>query len=70
MSTLEKIIFTADLLEPGRTYADAPLLRRAVDDDFEKGFKMCVEYMYDYLMMGGKPVYHLTKDAKDYYSQK
>ena len=70
MSTLEKIVFTADLLEPGRTYPDAPLLRRAVDEDFESGFKMCVEYMYDYLLKGGQPVYHLTKDAKDYYCGK
>ncbi|MBP5177395.1 MAG: bis(5'-nucleosyl)-tetraphosphatase (symmetrical) YqeK, partial [Clostridia bacterium] len=67
MSTLEKIIFLADLLEQGRTFPEVDELRKAVDDDFERGFKLCVSRLYDYLSASGQPVYYLTKQAKDYY---
>ena len=67
MSALEKVVFTADLLEQGRTFADVQLLRDAVAADFEKGFRLCVKYLYDYLLKSGQPVYYLTKAAKDYY---
>ena len=70
MSALEKIVFTADLLEPGRNYPDVDFLRGEVDKDFDEGFKTCVKYLYDYLKKSGQPVYHLTRDAYEFYCVK
>ncbi len=67
MSTLEKIVFTADLLEEGRTYDEAPLLRKAVDDDFFEGFKLCLIRLQRFLSSTGDEEYYLTKECYDYY---
>lgn len=42
MSLLEKIIFVADLVEPGRTFADAPQLRKLAYRDINKAVYECV----------------------------
>ena len=67
MGVLEKIIFTADLLEDGRDYEEAPLLRKAVDKDFYEGFKLCVNRLIAYLLKENSPIYHLTLDCLKYY---
>ena len=43
MSVLEMIVLVADLLEEGRDYEEAPRLRKAVDENFFEGFKLCVK---------------------------
>lgn len=67
MSLLEKIVFTADLLEEGRTYDEAPMLREAVDIDFEEGFKLCLKRLKYFLLQSGDEIYYLTEKCCDYY---
>lgn len=67
MGTIEKIIFTADLLEEGRTYDEVNVLRAAVDEDFYEGFKLCVKRLRRFLSKSNEPVYFLTEKCYDFY---
>lgn len=69
MSVLEKIVFTADLLEAGRTYPEVELLRNAVNEDFEQGFKLCVKILMAFLNSSKDEVYYLTAKCYDYYTK-
>ncbi len=68
MTLLEKIVYTADLLEPGRTFRDVDVLRKAVDEDFESGFRRCVKEMLLFLIRDGGTIYHLSEDTDKYYN--
>jgi len=68
MTLLEKIVYTADLLEPGRTFRDVDVLRKAVDEDFESGFRRCVKEMLLFLKRDGGTIYHLSEDTDKYYN--
>ncbi len=67
MGIIEKIIFTADLLEEGRTYDEVNILRAAVDEDFNEGFKLCVKRLRRFLSKSAEPVYFLTEKCYDFY---
>ncbi len=67
MSIVEKIVYVADLVEQGRNYDGVEQLRKAVFDDFESGFKLCLKEVYKLLLKSEKPIYYLTKQAYDYY---
>ena len=67
MTLLEKIVFIADLLEEGRAYDEVATLRRAVDEDFEAGFRLCVKRLMTHLTLQGGEIYSLTKACLDYY---
>ncbi len=69
MSPLEKIVFTADLLEEGRTYPEVDLLRNAVNEDFDKGFVLCVKRLKEHLTGSGDNIYYLTAKCYDYYAK-
>lgn len=66
MSELEKIIWTADLLEPSRDFCGVDELRRAVERDFESGFRLCVSELYKFLKKDGAPLY-MTDEVYSYY---
>lgn len=68
MSLLDKIIFTADLLEPARSFDGVERLRAAVDADFEYGFRLCVHELLAFLKKTGEPVYRLTEMTDEYYN--
>lgn len=67
MSTLEKVIFLADFLEEDRNFENVEKLRREVDNDFEKGFRIAICELEKYLEVSGEPVYRLTKECVDFY---
>ena len=67
MSELEKVVFVADLLEEGRDYDEVGELRRAVDEDFEKGFVKCIGRLMKHLEESGGELYYLTEKCRDYY---
>ena len=69
MSTLGKLIFCADILEPGRSYEGVEDLRRIIFADFEKGFVACVKRCYDHLVEKGGEIYYLTKECLDFYNR-
>lgn len=66
MNELEKIIWTADLLEPSRDFNGVEELRVAVDRDFESGFRLCVSELYKFLKKDGAPLY-MTDEVYSYY---
>ena len=70
MGILEKIIFVSDMIEPSREFDWVYDLRKAVDEDFEKGFLLCLKRSYEFVVEKNDPVYHLTKDALEYYMTK
>ena len=63
MTDLEKVIYIADLLEPSRKFDGVDLLRKEIDKDFNKGFKICLEEIVEFLKRDGKEVYELTLQA-------
>lgn len=63
MSDLEKVIYIADLLEPSRTFNGVDVLRNEIDKDFNKGFKICLEEIVEFLKQSGKEIYELTLQA-------
>lgn len=68
MTTLEKLIFCADMLEEGRTFAGVETLREIIKDNFEKGFFACVQATYKNLTEKGKEMHPLTKQCLEYYN--
>lgn len=70
MSLLEKIVFVSDLVEEGRDYGEAVMLRRAVDENFEQGFLFCLKRLLFHLVNSGKPVYEPTLKTAEYYNVK
>ncbi len=67
MSLLEKIVFVSDLIEEGRTFNGVEELRKAVFEDFNAGFNLCIKEIYKFLLRDKKDVYYLTKEAYEYY---
>ena len=67
MSLLEKVIYIADLIEPSRRFLGVEELRKAVYNNFEKGFKICLEEIVEFLKKDGGNVFSLTLEAAAYY---
>ena len=68
MTTFEKLIYSADLLELGREDEFIVPLRKAMDENFEKGFLTIVRQQYDYLRKAkGDDIYPLTIECAKYY---
>ena len=68
MSTLEKIVFIADLLEPSRDYAEVDELRTAVNENFENGFKLCLKRLVNHLEKGNGEIFDLTLKTNAFYN--
>lgn len=68
MTTLQKLIYCADVLEEGRDYPGVDELRKAIESDFEDGFRKCVKSCYTHLVESGKPFDPLTKTCALYYN--
>ncbi len=67
MSTLEKIIYTADIIEPSRKFIGVEELRHAVKKDFESGFKICAQEILEFLKKSGEEIYPLSIKACEFY---
>ena len=63
MSTLEKVIFLADTLEPGRTYNSITRLRESCLDDLEQGTYDVLVELKEYLIQKGLTVSADTEAA-------
>ncbi len=64
MTTLEKVVFMADVIEKGRTFDGVEKLREETEKDFEKGFRLSIIDLYNSL---GEERYFLTRKAYEYY---
>ena len=67
MSTLEKLVYLADMIEPNRHFDGVDELRALTKKDFELGFAECIRRSYESLLEKGKPIYYLTVDCYNYY---
>jgi nicotinate-nucleotide adenylyltransferase len=68
MSALAKIIFTADMLEEGRTYEGVEEIRRLSFVDFDKAFILSLERLIEYVKIRGSELYPLSCKAYEYYT--
>lgn len=69
MTLLGKIIFTADMLERGRTYDGVEDLRKLSFENFEKGFEASLARSLEFVSQSGRPVCELTEKAYNYYKK-
>lgn len=69
MSQFEKLIYVSDLISYERNFQGVESLRKAVYNDFEKGFITCLTYSRDYVVETGRSVYPLTDKAINFYKE-
>ncbi len=67
MTTLQKLIYTADSTSYDRKYDPIPTLREVGDRCFEEGFLAVLDFTYKKLLSKGNPIYPLTLEAAKYY---
>lgn len=67
MSSLEKLIFVADMVEEGRDYEGVDILREYYEKDFERAFIECLKEETIHLKNKKADIYRLTIDAYEYY---
>ena len=69
MTTLEKVIYLADYIEPSRDFDGVDELRRAVYDDIDRGLALGLHMSIEELKGYGSPVHHNTREAYEYIRQ-
>ena len=66
MTTLEKVIYLADYIEPTRNFPGVEELRRAVYEDLDRGLLLGLEMTVEEMLGWGNPVHEDTLHARDY----
>ena len=69
MSTLDKLVFLADLVEEERSYPGVERLRRLFWEDLDACLLAALEDTVEYLTRSGMPIYGRTLAAREYYQQ-
>lgn len=67
MSTLSKLIFVADMIEPNRDYEGVEKLRELYKKDFDECFIECLKEEYIHLQNKKQDIYVETINAYNYY---
>ena len=60
MTTLEKIVFLADKLEPSRTYTDLTLMRELAKTDLDASLRLCVRAVKNKFDAKGREIHPYT----------
>ncbi|MBO4242956.1 MAG: bis(5'-nucleosyl)-tetraphosphatase (symmetrical) YqeK [Clostridiales bacterium] len=60
MTTLEKIVFLADKLEPSRTYTDLTLMRKLAETDLDASLMLCVRAVKNKFDAKGREIHPYT----------
>lgn len=60
MTTLEKIIYVADMIEPNRKFDGVERLREIASRDLDEAIKACVRHTLSFLVATGQPIYPLS----------
>ena len=66
MSNLEKVIYVADMTEPGRNFPGVENLRELATDNLEKAMGACIHQSVQFLVKKGVPVF---PDSIDCYNE-
>ncbi len=70
MSTVEKIVFTADYIEMNRKEApNLPEIRALAFSDLDSAVRRILHETYDYLIKGDRPIDPATKESFLYYDR-
>lgn len=70
MSTLEKVIFLADSIEPGRNYPGVDEIRQMAETDLDRACLMCLERTIEYINKKGYFLDPDTLDAREWLLKK
>jgi nicotinate-nucleotide adenylyltransferase len=70
MSLLEKIVFLADYIEPGRRFAGADRVRRLAVKDLDEAMKAALEQSIRYVESRGRPLHPLSLEALEYFKRR
>lgn len=66
MTTLDKIVYLADKIEPSRTYTDLTEMRRIAEYDLDGAVRLCLGSVMDKFVKQGREHHPLTNDlARD-----
>jgi len=66
MSLLEKIIFIADYIEPGRNFPGVDEIRKAAIEDMDSTMLMALDQTISYVLSKGGLLHPLTVNARNY----
>ena len=66
MTTLEKIIYLADYIEPSRDFPGVDTLRKVCYEDLDKGLLLGLEMTIEEMTAMGNPVHRATLEARDW----
>ncbi len=66
MTTLEKVIYLADYIEPNRDFDGVDALRRATYESLDKGMELGLRMSIEDLTARGRPIHHNTREAYDF----
>ena len=66
MTTLEKIIYLADYIEPSRDFPGVDTLRKVCYEDLDKGLLLGLEMTVEEMTAMGNPVHRATLEARDW----
>ena len=70
MDLLEKIIFSADYIEPGRVqFIGLQDAREQTFADLDQGVALILKQTIEYLKSNGQPCFALTQEAYDYFTK-
>jgi predicted HD superfamily hydrolase involved in NAD metabolism len=70
MSVLEKVIFLADSIEPGRNYPGVDNIRKVAETDLDLACLMCLERTIEYINKKGYFLDPDTLDAREWFLKK
>jgi nicotinate-nucleotide adenylyltransferase len=70
MNTLEKILYLADYTEPNRDFEGVEELRALCFEDLDKAMALGLQMSIDDLNERGKPIFHDTMDAYNWYKNR
>ncbi len=66
MTTLEKIIYLADYIEPSRDFPGVDTLRKVCYEDLDRGLLLGLEMTIEEMTAMGNPVHRATVEARDW----
>ena len=66
MTTLEKIIYLADYIEPSRDFPGVDTLRKVCYEDLDKGLLLGLDMTIEEMTAMGNPVHRATVEARDW----
>lgn len=65
MTMLDKIIYIADYIEPGRAFSGIDKVRKMVYIDIDRAVLMAIDNTLDYILAEGKLIHPYTIDARN-----